>query len=134
MILNVSLNLHAKPVLCILDQFLADNWLVCKFSVNQTKSIYGTILILLQTLYFPGTESTLLKEGSLKTLKLNTTSHVSRGFPRENLLPFLKNVHITNHIALALVNTLPASTKRDSDILLISMGKSNVKYPGFILC
>lgn len=129
MILNVSLNLHAKPVLCILDQFLADNWLVCKFSVNQTKSIYGTILILLQTLYFPGTESTLLKEGSLKT-----TSNVSWRFTRKNLFPFLTNVDTTNHIALALANTLPASTQRDSDIELIKLGKYNLKYPGFLLC
>lgn len=134
MILNVSLNLHAKPVLCILDQFLADNWLVCKFSVNQTKSIYGTILILLQTLYFPGTESSLIKEGALKTLKLNTTSHVSRRFTRENLFPFLTNVDTTNCISLALVNTLPVSTQRDSDTVLINPGDSNLKYPGFILC
>lgn len=108
----LSLKLHVNSGLRKLVQILADNWLVCKSSVTKNKYIYRTPLILLQALYFTGTESTLLKEGDLKTLKLNTTSHVSRRFTRENLFPFLTNLDTTNHIALVLVNTLTASTQK----------------------
>lgn len=57
-----SLKLHVNSGLRKLVQILADNWLVCKSSVTKNKYIYRTPLILLQALYFTGTESTLLKE------------------------------------------------------------------------
>ena len=52
--LHVSLNLHSNTGLSNIDQGMADNGPECKVSVTQIQSIYATVHIFIQPLYYQG--------------------------------------------------------------------------------
>ena len=100
------------------DKDLVDNGLECKSSVTQTQSImhkthhyrYPRLAV---------TESPLLQEGTLKTLKMKSSCQGSQKFKKETLHPFLTKVDSTYNLALALVSTLQARTQNEIGLLLI---------------
>jgi len=111
--LHVSGKWHLNTCLSTIEQDLADNGRVHKFSVHPNPvSIWDTSHPSLDPpLSWP--ESPLHKEGNLKTLHMKPSPQGTWRIRRETLLQFLAIVDTTNKLVVAIVSKLTASTQRD---------------------
>ena len=131
----VSLHLPQENGLKNLEQGLDDNGTEYKFSVTQTQSIMGNKSSLSRPSVW-WTESTVLQEVILKTLKMTPSHQGSQKLTRDP--PSLSSISghhwPPDNMALAMVTTLAASTESKRGVVLINTWISNMKFPGSILC
>lgn len=106
---------------------LSKSWLnrnhtTCVPSLKSILNLRHTFMLPLTSL--AGPSPPLLKEGNLKTLHMMSSKQGTWSIRRMVLLPFWKIVYTTRMLAVVLVNTLTACSKRERGFFLFA----SVKY------